>query len=166
LNSVNKIFINENNSLTNLKGLEQLNPNDIQSLVLTNCTLLKDCNVTSICNYLKLPNSKADINNNATGCATRIEVEEACANSTSTDEQNNIYANFIYNPTYKQFHFYMDEKLTGGNLSIFYSSGQLVKSLELRNPTGNIQLTDISPGLFIYRFTSKSFTTSNKFIVN
>ncbi len=40
--------------------------------------LLSICNSPGICNYLYTPSNPATISGNATGCATRVEVEDEC----------------------------------------------------------------------------------------
>ena len=61
-----------------------------------NNSLLSICEVASICDYLQSPNGMIDIHDNAPGCNTQQEVEEAC-NAVSVQEL--IYEDkFIISP--------------------------------------------------------------------
>ena len=83
LSSVTSIgtYLNfENNTtLTSLSGLGNIDTSTITNLTIINSTMLSVCEVPSICAYLANPSNSATISGNATGCATRIEVETACA---------------------------------------------------------------------------------------
>jgi len=72
------IYINQNSLLTSLTGLDNLDLAPISYMELRNNPLLSVCDLTNICTYLSDPANSADISNNATGCATRTEVEIAC----------------------------------------------------------------------------------------
>jgi surface protein len=72
------LSIESNTALTGLTGLENINPATIAELYLLNSGELSLCNVPSICDYLAIPTNPATITGNATGCATRQEIEAAC----------------------------------------------------------------------------------------
>lgn len=67
-----------NNALTSLSGLDNIDANSITNLVITGNTSLSTCEVQSICEYLVSPGGAIEIHNNATGCNSQEEVEEAC----------------------------------------------------------------------------------------
>ena len=76
---VNGYFdIESNVALTSLTGLDNVDYTTMTDLYINNCTVLTYCNVLSICNYLLLTSKPAVISNNATGCDTRAQVENAC----------------------------------------------------------------------------------------
>ncbi|MBI5917160.1 MAG: T9SS type A sorting domain-containing protein [Bacteroidetes bacterium] len=72
------LSIASNEALTSLNGLQNISPTSLTNLVITFNPLLSTCEVQSICDYLAIPGSTATINDNAMGCATRVEVEAAC----------------------------------------------------------------------------------------
>ena len=72
------LTISNNGALTSLNGLHNVTVGSITSLVLTNNSLLSVCDLANICTYLSNPINPATISGNATGCATRPEVETAC----------------------------------------------------------------------------------------
>ena len=73
------VFGNGNSSLTSLAGLENIEAGSISYLTIRGNESLSTCDVNSICDYLSSPNGIAIINNNAPGCNSKLEVEEACA---------------------------------------------------------------------------------------
>ncbi len=64
--------------LTSLYGLDNIAASSIDSLYIYDNTSLSTCEVKSICDYLLSPNGVIEIYNNATGCNTQEEVEDAC----------------------------------------------------------------------------------------
>lgn len=86
------IFLDNNDKLESLAGLDNIAPNSILNLLITNNDLLSDCNVESVCAYLVNPTGILDIYGNAIGCGSQQEVEDAC-NANSVEElifSNNI----------------------------------------------------------------------------
>jgi len=72
------IIIDGQPELTSLEGLDNLNPESISGLQISNNTSLSNCCVQSICDYLASPNGTIEIENNGTGCSSPDEVKEAC----------------------------------------------------------------------------------------
>jgi hypothetical protein len=72
------LLIEDNFNLTNLNGLENIDPGTIDSLFITNNTLLTTCAVKSICEYLAGSNVFTHIHDNAPNCNSREEVDAAC----------------------------------------------------------------------------------------
>ncbi|MBW6459488.1 MAG: T9SS type A sorting domain-containing protein [Bacteroidales bacterium] len=72
------LTIGGNDSLTSLAGIENIAPGSITDLTIQNNASLSACEVQSICDYLATPNGTVTISNNAPGCNSPEEVEEAC----------------------------------------------------------------------------------------
>jgi Secretion system C-terminal sorting domain/Receptor L domain len=70
--------IQNNPMLTSLSGLDKINPATITELIIENNPKLILCDVKTICDYLE-NGGPATISGNAPGCATRDEIEAACA---------------------------------------------------------------------------------------
>jgi surface protein len=64
-------------NLFGLQNLSSLNPQ--YNFAITNCLTLSGCDIPAVCDYLSDPGNPASFSNNATGCATRVQVETACA---------------------------------------------------------------------------------------
>ena len=72
------LSIYNNSSMTTLTGLENIDAGSISNLSIIYNHNLSECAVQSICDYLAGPNGTIDINDNAPGCNSQEEVEEAC----------------------------------------------------------------------------------------
>ncbi|MFK8102145.1 MAG: HYR domain-containing protein, partial [Saprospiraceae bacterium] len=80
------IYISRNAMLTSLNGLQNIDPNTIQSSASTlddieihENPMLFDCAVTSICDALMLSGTTTDIRENATNCDSKLAVENICS---------------------------------------------------------------------------------------
>jgi hypothetical protein len=73
-----ELKIQNNAILGTLAGLDNISPTSITDLILLNSASLSFCEVNSICSYLANPANPATIDNNATGCDSRSEVELNC----------------------------------------------------------------------------------------
>ena len=89
-----ELYFGYNNDLTSLHGLDNIDHTTITNLTIESNPLLSLCDVQSICDYLAVPSNPATISGNATGCASRVEVEAACVMAPS----NNDCANAIEIP--------------------------------------------------------------------
>lgn len=80
LESINNHAINiqGNTELTSLAGLDNIDPNSINNVVLESSQNLSTCNILSICTYLSFFGSNYSISGNATGCNSQEEIIEAC----------------------------------------------------------------------------------------
>ena len=72
------LFIASNYDLTSLMGLNNIDAGSISALYISQNPELSTCHVQSICDYLATPNGDIDIQDNAPGCNSQMEVEEAC----------------------------------------------------------------------------------------
>jgi len=78
------LYIHSNDALTNLTGLENIESGSINGLYIYSNIVLASCDVQSVCDYLANPNGTIYLYNNAPGCNSQQEVEDACW--TKTDE--------------------------------------------------------------------------------
>ncbi|MCB2201227.1 T9SS type A sorting domain-containing protein [bacterium] len=81
----NQIYITYCNSLKNLKGIEDTDLSGIEDLTIKYNPLLDSCEVQSICDFLLGSTGEIDIHDNAPGCNSQQEVEEACETVSITD---------------------------------------------------------------------------------
>ncbi len=75
------IWITANGNLSSLAGLNNIDAYSIDSIKINYNNILSDCDVQSICEYLASPNGTIEIHDNATGCNSQEEVQEACSQS-------------------------------------------------------------------------------------
>jgi len=85
---VGNIIIIYNDTLTSLAGLENIDAGSITELNIYSNNLLSTCEVQSICDYLANPNGYITIYDNASGCNSPEEVQEACDSITSVEKLN------------------------------------------------------------------------------
>ena len=72
------LSIGDNDALTSLTGLDNINAGSITNLIINGNPSLSTCEVQSICDYLAYPNGSIEIYDNATGCNSQEEVDSAC----------------------------------------------------------------------------------------
>jgi hypothetical protein len=72
------LSIRGNANLISLDGLDSVDTNSITHLYIENNNVLSSCAVTAICNYLASPHGDIRIEDNAPGCNSQEEVEDAC----------------------------------------------------------------------------------------
>ena len=61
-----------------MHGLDNIDATSITDLSIAFNSLLSECEVQSVCDYLASPNGLVDISNNMVGCNSQAEVEEVC----------------------------------------------------------------------------------------
>jgi len=64
--------------IENIEALENIAPESISDLFIIDNPLLSQCNISNICQYLLAPGGTVEIYNNAPGCNSPEELEEAC----------------------------------------------------------------------------------------
>ncbi len=114
-----------NDTLSNLIALDNLNYIGENLSIFWNSSLA-ECNIQSICDYLASPNGAISIYDNAPGCNSQKEVEDACAQSVDEVSVVLIYPFFpIHLPIYSiEFEIRQSEIIT---ISIY---NHLVSSLK------------------------------------
>ena len=160
INGLLRIF--ENDTLESLSGLDNIEAASISELYIQNNNMLSTCEVISVCNYLSTQQGYAEISNNAIGCSSIEEVEEACE-FTQLDEKH-IRKNLVLypNPAYHEFNISID----GNNideLTIYTTTGQQV--LQERPEGGAICISDLQPGMYIVEVIVENTKLRQKLLV-
>ncbi|MBN1340371.1 MAG: T9SS type A sorting domain-containing protein [Bacteroidales bacterium] len=132
-----QLRIKDNASLTSLTGLENINAGSISYLQIIYNDLLHECEVQSVCDYLAAPNGNIDIYDNAPGCNSPEEVQEACNAITSIPifkpvKVFSIFPNPVGPTTIIKYNLSHNSPVS---LKIFNISGQKIQTLvnELQN---------------------------------
>ena len=163
------MYIVNNNSLTSLSGLESITPASIIDLNIYNNSLLSNCAVASICDYLVVPNGTVEIHDNAIGCNSQEEVEEACFTSV---EELSVENKFTISPnpnsgfTNLRFTIY-EQGVT--IFELFEVSGVRIKTLlnEVKSPGTyeiEINLSDQKTGIYICVLKTRTGIQTKKII--
>jgi hypothetical protein len=161
LTSVHNIWFRYNKSLASLKGLE--NVTNFGSLIwIADNDTLSDCAIQSICNYLA-GTGTAWIENNATGCNSREEVEVACGVSVNELNQSNIFS--VYpNPSSKFITIEMPGTRCQGDISVMNFNGhELIKSQFMARKTV-IDISNLPAGVYFLRMTNDRTVEVRKII--
>ena len=90
------IKIRNNESLVSLSGLDNIDPSGITELTILNSSILSSCSVNSICQYITNSLGPNDIDSNAEGCNSEIQITESCVglniyeNNYLTNQNSNL----------------------------------------------------------------------------
>ncbi|MBP6979165.1 MAG: T9SS type A sorting domain-containing protein [Bacteroidales bacterium] len=146
-----------NDALTSLSGLNNINGNSISELRIYYNPLLSNCAVKSICDYLVSPNGTVEIHDNAQGCNSQEEVEEACG--FGVDDMVSYDKVIIYpNPSSDQLIFQFTlNKPSKILLEVLNNTGQVVTVIDKSLSEGEQQVVwnaeNMPTGLYFYRLT-------------
>ncbi len=162
--------IGYNDALISLTGLDNIEANTITELTIDNNYSLSNCAVQSICDYLVAPNGEVVISNNATGCNSPEEVEEACetvsVHELISSESFNISPNPLESTAVIKYNLTLDSKVS---VKIFNISGQQIQSLvnEMRN-RGEQSVTfhtdRLKPGIYFCTLETNKRMATRKLI--
>ena len=79
LTNVNgQLLLSQNNSLVSLSGLDNIDYLTLGGVFISDSPLLSECDVASICAYIAVQNNSPTFSQNATGCNSELQVENAC----------------------------------------------------------------------------------------
>jgi len=158
-----RIEIIQNYALANLTGLENVDANSIDSLLFRDNTSLTTCEVQSVCNYISTPGATIEIHDNANGCNSIAEVEEAC--DALGFLENNFRPEFsIYpNPATDKLHIASNNGLEIETVNIYNQLGQ--KVLHINEIGENIDISTLSKGIYIIELNSSELKIRQKLII-
>lgn len=157
-----------NFNLNSLSGLENIDASSIENLLIGNNTLLSECEVKSICDYLVTPNGDVTIFSNSTGCNSPEEVEEAC--SSSINETNTLIALKIKpNPfTTSTTIEYTLSSSQYVKITFFNQFGKVVDRIELKQSAEKQQVfwtPELPGGVYYFRLDAGKQIASGKVVL-
>jgi len=156
--------------LNNLAGIDNIDPSSITEIEIRENDLLSNCEVESICSFLASPNASIWIENNAPGCNSQEEVEEACDSITGADmhvaENYSIYPNPTNSASTISYYLEEDSYVS---IEIYDITGTRVTSLVNKSQTaGSQQLiwnTSMIPaGIYLCRMRIGTAVTTRKIV--
>lgn len=157
--------IRNNPELTSLAGLDNIEANSITDLKIYSNTMLSTCEVLSVCNYLGSPNGVVLINNNASGCNSLQELEEACV-WVSLDEFDESQSISIYpNPasstiTIERSGTHSSE----ARLIISNTCGQQVIMQKIKDKKLTLDISDLPAGIYIVMVFDEDMVVVEKLV--
>lgn len=143
-----ELFFSWNPALNSLSGLENINGSSITNLTILNNNSLSSCAIQSICDYLVSPNGTVNISNNATGCNSQQEIEDACA-AIGTESLTPALAFAMYpNPSSTT----ITIETTGeGLISVFNIEGHQLLQQEITKPKTTIDVSNLPSGVYFVK---------------
>jgi hypothetical protein len=155
-----EIFYND--ALTSLTGLDNIDHSSISKLYIQENNNLSTCEVQSICDYLINPTGVISIFNNAPGCNSQEEVEEAW--ELSVESINPIDEISIFpNPANRELTISSKDGTTIEKVIIYNQTGQIVQK---EKPANNIiDISELQPGMYLIEVVSGQKKIREKLII-
>lgn len=136
-----------NDHLTSFNGLDSAK---MDNLFITFNPMLSECAVKSVCDYLALPGSWVNIDENATGCNTRQEVEADCL--VGITDISGFESLLIYpNPVTDFFRINVYEDYLNCHLTVFNSSGQELIKEFINQGNQWINVNKLLKGIYVVK---------------
>ena len=158
------IWISGNDSLTSLTGLDYIDAASIVNLKIIGNPLLSTCEVESICSYLVAPAGTVDIHDNAPGCNSQEEMEDACL--VSVNEINPILELSISpNPASTQITIEVPVMRNKNTLlTIFNMNSQLLLTQRITNQKTQVDISGLPAGLYFLKVSDERTVRVGKMI--
>jgi len=155
------ISILNNAALVSLTGLDNISAASIDSLFIYDNTSLSACEAKSVCDYILSPGGTVEIHDNAPGCNSQGEVEEACTMSVGNRNPEKRIAIFP-NPANGQLIISIkDGKIE--EVIIYNQTGQKVFH---KKPKNNIiDVSYLQSGMYIIEIVSGQMKIRDKLMV-
>ena len=164
LNSIGgELLIFDNDVLTNISALENINSDSITTLSIYNNNSLTTCDILSICNYLANPNGEIDLHDNAPGCNSSEEVKETCPDAVEEIKTTNG-VKIIPNPSQEKVTISWPEITSITQLSIFTVSGKKVFERQLTDTETQIDISALPRGVYFVRLQNEKMVEVFKMI--
>jgi hypothetical protein len=158
-----ELWIEGNNSLRNLSGIDSINAQTISFLLIVNNPVLSICDVTSICNFLSVPDAPAEIYSNMTGCADEYEVEEACGLVSINEVDNPAQISIFPNPASDEIHINGENLSNMEEVNIYDQIGQRILH---QDSFKIIDISNFQPGLYIIEIKFVNSIYRTKVVIN
>lgn len=157
------LHIKFNNGLTSLEGIDNIDSWSIDYLYIINNPLLNTCEVQSVCDFLASPHGNYGIHDNASGCNSIEEVEEACI--TIGHQELNIESDFSIFPipTNRIINISSKNRIGIYEVNIYNSIGR--KVLTQAKITNKIDVSKLVQGLYIIEIITENSKIREKLII-
>jgi len=148
--------------LTSLTGIDNIEAVTIQDLHIFSNPLLSTCEVSSICEYLASPGGTIDIHDNATGCNSQQEVEDACATIAINEIGFEDEFSMFPVPVESTLTISSKNNLRIDEIVIYNQIGQNV--LHHKPVTQTIDVSTLRPGMYVIEVEAGNRKLRGKFI--
>lgn len=158
-----ELRVTENPLLPSISGLNNIEMGSITSLHIYGNSSLSECAVQSICEYIISPNASVYIENNAQGCNSRQEVEDACE-AINIDKIRLTYELLLYpNPAKKIISISTKDQMSIDGIKIYNQLGQRV--VHIKGRSENIDISTLGQGIYIVEVTSGELNIRQRLII-
>ncbi len=163
LQSVGLLTIRSNSMLTSLAGLDNIDGSSMVGLTISDNPNLSTCDVRSVCDFIESHPDVANILNNAPGCNSPEEVEEAC-NEVSV-ESIGFEDNFLLfpNPADKTVAISVKNGTNIQEVLICNQTGQ--KVMQGKPVNNNLDISKLRPGMYIVELVTEKWKMRKKLMV-
>lgn len=158
------LIIGYNTALAGLSGLDNIDPGSIMDLNIFDNSSLAACEVQSICAYLGSPNGNVDISNNAAGCNSPEEVEEACVLISGGQIRGNPALSLYPNPSTGSLTIEIPKGVHKAIVSIVNFTGRELFRQEITGPGSYIDISFLPAGIYLVRISDDMITCAEKII--
>jgi hypothetical protein len=149
--------------LTSLSGLNNIDAASISDLYITNCPLLSECEVKSICDYLADPNGEIYISDNAYRCNSQAEILDACETVAIIDQNLEPVFKIYPNPANKYLFVDNQSSYKIDKILIYNILGQIISSQDYMQP--RIDVSGLDQGIYILEIIADDLIKRLKFVV-
>lgn len=158
-----------NHLLSNITAIENIESNSIEGLQIVDNTFLSNCEISSICESLVNPNGEIWIENNAIGCNTLGEVEEAC--ETVSIGEVSMFGDITLSPnpfsstTNIEYHLKSTQTVT---ITFYNQFGKQVDRIEQKQSAGKQQVVwtpELPGGVYYFRLEARELFASGKVVL-
>ena len=147
-----ELMINGNDALTSLTGLDSISAASIEDLKIWYNPSLSICEVQSICDYLVSPNGTISIYDNAIGCNSQAEVEEAWESVSVNELVQNDELNIFPNPSSTQITIELPHNpKKNTHLSIYNLNGQQLITQAITAPKTVVDVSALPSGVYFVK---------------
>jgi hypothetical protein len=124
---------------------------------------LSDCDVFSICQYLASPIGTVEIHDNAPGCNTVEEIQEACLTTVEEVKTGNGIT-LIPNPSTDKITISLPAISGNTQLSIFNVSWEKVMERQLTDTETQIDISALPRGVYFVRVQNEKMVEVGKMV--
>ena len=160
-----ELEIKDNNQLSSIYGLSNLQAFGINSITVTGNPELSECDIMAICGNLNNWNIDRIFNNNASGCSSLEEVAVACDIILSISESANLDLKVSLYPNPVKTTLYITSESTIEKVVIYAISGKIILEQNLMN-NQFVDVSHLSNGMYFTEISSTSGKSIKKFIKN
>ncbi|MEZ5196998.1 MAG: T9SS type A sorting domain-containing protein [Bacteroidales bacterium] len=170
LTSVSRLYVMNNFALTSLEGLENIDANSLETIFIYNNWNLSECDIQSICDYLVLTGGYVNINQNAPGCNSPEEVEEACLETNVKEVVNSPEMTISPNPVNDMAVLSLKIPAKGSvEICLYNTTGICLRSWQFHNQQPgynmhNLDLKELPAGVYFCMVQIGDKTATKKII--